>query len=88
MPLNFRLTALLLQVLALVLYFKLPSIAAFMGWINVLLAIAKVFPWERPGLSSFLYQFQFDLLFFVAAHAGTALHVVQRRRIRLARVEP
>jgi hypothetical protein len=88
MPLYFRLIALLLQVLALVLYFKLPSIAAFVGWINVLPAIAKVFPWEEPGLSNFFYQFQFDLLFFVAAHAGTVLHVIQRRRIRLARVEP
>jgi hypothetical protein len=83
-----RLIALLLQVLALVFYFKLPSIAALVGWINVFLAATRMFPWEEPGLSNFFYQFSFDLLFFVAAHAGAVLHVIRRKKIRLARVEP
>ena len=80
---SLRLFMLLLQLLALALYFKYPYIAALVGWTNVIFALTKVFPWSEPGVSNFFYQFSFDLLFFVAANAGAALGTIQRKTRRI-----
>jgi hypothetical protein len=80
-----RLIGLLLQLLALMLYFKVPNIVALVSWFNVLLALARVFPWEEPGVANFFHQFQFDLLFLVAAHAGAVFYAIRKKRMCVSR---
>jgi hypothetical protein len=75
---NLRLVMLFIQIGALALYFKYPHVVAVVGWINLILALTKTFPWSEPGVANFFYQFSFDLLFLCAANAGLALWMAQR----------
>lgn len=72
-----------LMVIALVAYFRWPWIAAIVGWLDMALILSKTFAWEGLGLSSFIYQFSFDILFFAAAQIGLVSFLRWRRLSRL-----
>jgi hypothetical protein len=77
--LSYRTAILLAMVVSLCTYFKWPLVAVAVGWLDLLMVLLGVFPWEEKSATSFFYQFMFDLTFFGAAHIGLFLQQVSTR---------
>jgi hypothetical protein len=54
------------------LYFRWPWVALTVSWLTLILILTGVFSWDTRGFQYVLYQFSFDILFFVAANVGFA----------------
>ncbi len=67
------------QVIALVFYFFKPWITVVLAWMGVFIIAARAIPWGTPSWLSSMRQFQFQIVFLVAAHAGAWLYVRLRR---------
>lgn len=68
------------SVVALFMYFKWPWVAVVVSWINAVMVVRGIFPWESHNLIGALQQFKLDVLFFIAAHAGVASYLFNRRK--------
>lgn len=71
---------LIAQIASLFLYFRFPWIAAVIGWIDMAVILCGVVPWKGHTAHSFLQQFGFDLLFFIAAQMGFVTWKIGRHR--------
>ena len=71
---------LIAEVVSLFLYFRFPWIAAAIGWVDMVAILCGVVPWKDHTAHSFLQQFGFDLLFFVAAQMGFVTWKIDRCR--------
>lgn len=67
------------MVAALIFYFKWPWVAVLVSWADMALIAFGLLPLEEKSLSWFLFQFMFDIAFFLAAHGGFVAHVVAHR---------
>ena len=81
-PPSARILCFFLEILALILYFRWPWFAALVGWLNIGLALTKVFPWTEPGFNNFIYQFSFDLIYCLAAQIAVFLNLARQRVLR------
>jgi hypothetical protein len=66
---------------SLVLFYRNPWLMAFVGLLNMILVITRVFPWEEQGLQNFFYQFMFDIAFFIAGSLGALVRVILKPSI-------
>ena len=71
---------LIAEVASLFLYFKFPWIAAVIGWIDMAAILSGLVPWKDHTAHSFLQQFGFDLLFFIAAQMGFVTWTIGHHR--------
>jgi hypothetical protein len=67
------------EIISLVLYFKRPWVAVLIGWIDMLMIVVGVVPRNSHSLLSFLHQFMFDVVFWVAANGGFAAYSALNR---------
>jgi hypothetical protein len=67
-------------VVGLVTYFKWPWLLAIVTWVDMVMVMTGVFPWEEQGLQNLFYQFIFDLLLFAAANFGLISYIFSRRQ--------
>lgn len=72
-------TLLGIQIISLVFYFWKPWITVVIAWVGVFLIAARAIPWGSPSWFSVVRQFQFQLVFLVAAHVGLGLYVLVKR---------
>ena len=73
---------LIAEIVSLALYFKSPWVAAVIGWIDMTVILCGLIPWKGHNAHSFLQQFWFDLLFFIAAQIGFLTWKAGRLRAR------
>lgn len=67
------------QAVALVLYYRLPSVGVIVAWIGVAVILARAIPWSTPQWETVLRQFRFELLFLVLVHIGFAVSRMAKR---------
>lgn len=67
------------QVIALLLYFRMPWVSVLVAWLTVLVVLARAVPWGTPAWRPVLLEFRFELVFLVLAHAGLAAFVMKNR---------
>jgi len=67
------------QVIALLIYFFKPWVTVVLAWMGVFIIAARAIPWGTPSWLSSMRQFEFQIVFLVAAHAGAWLYVRLRR---------
>lgn len=67
------------QVVALVVYFRLPVAGVVVSWISVVAILVRAIPWGTPAWATTLLQFRFELVFVVLAHAGFATSILAKR---------
>jgi hypothetical protein len=71
---------LIAEIASVFLYFRFPWIAAAIGWIDMAAILCGVVPWKAHTAHSFLQQFGFDSLFFIAAQMGFVTWKIGRHR--------
>lgn len=67
------------QVIAVLLFFRMPWVAVVVAWLTVLVILARAVPWGTPAWRPVLFEFRFELVFLVLAHAGLAVFVMKNR---------
>lgn len=67
------------QVVALVFYFWKLWVSVIFAWLGIIFIAARVIPWGSPSWLSSARQFEFQIVFLVAAHAGFGLYVLMNR---------
>ena len=67
------------QVLALVFYFWKPWVTVVIAWAGIFIVAARAIPWGSPSWLASVRQFEFQIVFLVAAHAGYGLYVLMHR---------
>lgn len=77
----FRYFAFLLaaQVVALVLFFRMPLVSVVVSWISAGVILVRAIPWGTPAWGETLRLFRFELVFLVLAHVGYAAWVMGKR---------
>lgn len=70
---------LVMEVIGLVLYFKLPWVMVIVSWVGAGLIVTRGVPWKSPQWRSSLHQFQFELFLLFFAHLGFAAYVLKNR---------
>jgi hypothetical protein len=65
-------------------YFWSPWVAVIVSWIDIILVFRGVYPWEGHSRNVFLWQFGWDILFFIAAHVGLLAFVLLQRSKRIS----
>jgi hypothetical protein len=70
---------LVVEIIALVLYFRMPWVMLIVAWTGVVLILMRGIPWNTPQWSSSLRRFQFEIFLLVFAHAGYAAYVLRNR---------
>lgn len=67
------------QIIALVLFFRLPWVSVIVAWLSVLVILVRAVPWGTPAWRSVLIEFRFELVFLVLTHAGLVAFVMKNR---------
>ena len=67
------------QVVALVVYFRLPVVGVVVSWISVAAILVRAIPWGTPAWATTLLQFRVELVFVVLAHVGFAVSLRAKR---------
>lgn len=70
---------LVMEILGLVLYFRLPWVMVIVSWIGAALIVTRAVPWKSPQWRSSLHQFQFELFLLFFAHLGFAAYALKNR---------
>lgn len=73
------LVLLTLQIIALIVYFKKPWIAAAVAWLAVILIVSRAIPWTFGTVHFVVEQFGLEGVYFVAAHGGLLSYWLMRR---------
>jgi len=67
------------QAVALAFYFRKPSVSVVVGWLSVVILLARAIPWGTPAWRTVLAQFRFELVFLVLLHVGWAAFAMGKR---------
>ena len=78
---------LVVEIIALVLYFRLPWIMVMVSWIGAGLILIRAIPWKTPQWRSSLHNFEFEIFLLVFAHAGYAAYVLKNRAAAAGQAE-
>lgn len=70
---------LVIEVIGLVLYFRLPWVMVVASWVGAVLILTRGIPWGTPQWRSSLHQFQFELFLLFFAHLGFGAYVMKNR---------
>ena len=78
---------LVVEIIGLVLYFRLPWVMVIAAWIGAGLILFRAIPWKTPQWRSSLHNFEFEIFLLIFAHAGYAAYVLKNRAAAAAEAE-
>lgn len=77
--LPFLIALLVAQVVALILYFKMPLAVVAVAWLGTIYIAARAIPWGSPSWGSAVRQFQFQVIYFAVAHVAYGAYFFMNR---------
>jgi hypothetical protein len=66
-------------IISVCLFWKFPWLSLFTAWTDLVITLLGIIPWADHTLKTFLRQFEYDHLFFIAANLGTWVLIRHRR---------